>query len=83
MSTDVLHCDRIAIELEPDRYGTYSVFIRLYLGDKCVHEELSAGQRPRAAALRNVVLANELVSLRLSRGVYVFVRGDSPDVKVD
>ena len=83
MSTDVYRCDRIAIELEPDRYGCYTLSIRLYLGDKRVEDCPVTKGRPRNAALRDMVYAQELISLRLSRGIYVFVRGDSPDVKVD
>jgi hypothetical protein len=83
MSTDVYRCDRLAVEIEPDRYGTYSVFIRLYLGDRRVHEALHSTRKPRAAAIRDMAYAQELISLRLSRGIYVFVSGESPDVKVD
>ena len=83
MSTDVYRCDRIAIELEPDRYGSYTLSIRLYLGDKRVEDYPVAKGRPRAAAIRDTAYAQELISLRLSRGTYVFVSGESPDVKVD
>lgn len=83
MSTDVIRCDRVAVELEGNRYGTFSVSIRLYLGDKRVKDELYSHGRPRAAALRDMVDADALVSLRISRGTYLFVAGDKPDVRVD
>ena len=83
MLTDVIRCDRVSVELESNRYGAFSVSIRLYLGDKRVRDELYSHSRPRAAALRDMIDADALVSLRISRGTYLFVSGEKPDVRVD